>query len=350
LTVGFGGQPSGTDNDPVAWALNVLNSGAADGDVRVAETSAGREARVWRLEGGRPPRSYFLKQYAGDLDSPRFLSHVEYAARIARALTQGGRHAPEVLASSNELRAIVLSSVPGRALMALRAERLRSPGSIASLAEPWRGVGDWLHRLHHTTLPPEPAGDRRDDWGGYIELRLQRISRERPEWSALCARATAVVADLVATLPRSTLLHPCHGDVSIGNIIVSDTVALIDFDDARPDLPGLDVSQALLQIADFGRVAGLLPIPALARRCTEAFLSGYTGAQLNGAEFWVPHLRNVAVILLTWCQRLPASRGLDRSSVNAQCRRMHRHLASVVDALERDGSGAAYLRTARNKD
>jgi aminoglycoside phosphotransferase len=331
--------------EQLSWATAALES-LCGGPVRVVEGEAGRVAQVWRLESGNPPRTYFLKQYGKHLTRDAFEAHVAYVTQLMTAMRAAGCVASEVVGSSPELRLLLLTAVPGRTLMAMRRRAWRT-GGVRRLTEAWRGVGEWLRTLHDRTLPSQSSADRRDGWDAYAASRLRKWAEIDVTAIDVSARATVTVAALAETMPASIQVTPCHGDVSTGNILVGEHVGLIDFDDARPDLPATDLTQALVHIDEFGYVGGLLRVPALAGRCTDALLDGYGAARLSGADFWVPYFESLSVFALALARQRAAASGVGRLGVDAQYARACGRIFTALGVLDRSGADASYLLIAR---
>ncbi|MGB6228645.1 MAG: phosphotransferase [Litorimonas sp.] len=100
----------------------------------------------------------------------------------------------------------------------------------------WRRVADALHRVHGVTRDwPQRPGWRssldllHEDAGTKIDLSMMPpdgVARCRAAWARLVGRKTCVV----------------HGDPNPGNVrITAGGVALIDWDEARVDVPDLDL-------------------------------------------------------------------------------------------------------------
>ncbi len=103
--------------------------------------------------------------------------------------------------------------------------------------EDWRRVADTLRRVHHSARDwPQRPGWRSStdllvaETGTKIDLAAmpsEAVARCRAAWSRLAGRRTCVV----------------HGDPNPGNIRVTpDRVAFIDWDEARVDVPELDLA------------------------------------------------------------------------------------------------------------
>src|SRR5207244_2605819 len=126
-------------------------------------------------------------------------------------------------------------------------------------------------------------------------------ARRRDVARAAMDSARALVAQLGGRPVTTTL---CHGDVSAGNILVGpEGVGLIDFDDLRFDMPAMDLSQALLEIEEFSRAGSAVRLAGLERESTAAFREGYGRSFPEGPHFWLPHLRNLSVFVLTLARR-----------------------------------------------
>jgi Ser/Thr protein kinase RdoA (MazF antagonist) len=145
---------------------------------------------------------------------------------------------------------------------------------------------------------------------------------------------------------QAVTLTPCHADVSPFNIIVSDeAVGLVDLDDCRFDMPALDLSQSLLQIDAFSRCYSLIALPRFKQRAVGRLLQGYGRELPEGEQFWVPHLWNLAVFVLTLARR---RRGLSPSRITDELHyaRLRAELAQSVDRILRSKGRENYLRRA----
>ena len=126
---------------------------------------------------------------------------------------------------------------------------------------------------------------RADELREYTEDRFLRWAQVDPRQQTLAHTAIEVLKAITARCGCAPLtLVPCHGDVSAYNILVSETVGLIDFDDARFDLPALDLSQAVLELRNVSRLFWTIPLKSVIQSAEGALLAGYGGHPPDGAE------------------------------------------------------------------
>jgi aminoglycoside phosphotransferase len=275
----------------LAWAGQALSDHAGEPVAieRVTQLPA-RTGRLHRLDvsGGRRAGRYFLKRYTpaavGSWDE-----HAGHLRLIAGAVSGDPRLLPYVLAGADAGRHLVLAAeVPGVALTR-RADQ----------TQVWHGIGRWLARLHAaSTLPP--SATRAPELVAYMELRFRQWMERDPDRASLAGRAMAAASFLPAMFRGPVAVALCHGDVTAANVRVDGGAAgLIDFDDVRVDMPGLDVSQAELEIEELSRGWLTLRPGAAAQRARAALRAGYGAGYAEGPAFWLPHLRNLAVFLTT---------------------------------------------------
>ena len=202
----------------------------------------------------------------------------------------------------------------------------------------WRGTGRWLARLHAQRSAPGASPTRVSSLADEILVRVDRWEAADPAGAALAAETRLAVRSAVGQAAgRAVHLALCHGDVTPGNIFVhGEQVGLLDLDDLRVDLPALDLSQARLAIEEFGH----LGLPALAgrRARTTAWLralaEGYGRPLPDGPEYWLPHLRNLVVYLLTLApQRTGAGAG--RLAAELRYRRLAHELGATLSDVQR---------------
>jgi Ser/Thr protein kinase RdoA (MazF antagonist) len=199
----------------------------------------------------------------------------------------------------------------------------------------WRGVGRWLATLHWKAGPARPSTTRPGELAAYTTERLQKWAVADPSCAPLAAEAAEAANVAVSqSAGRGVETTLCHGDVTAGNIMVSaSSVGLIDFDDLRFDLPALDLSQGLLEIEEFSHFASVLRLRRFADKASRAFEEGYGRPFPEGPEYWIPHLRNLSIFLLTLATRSTASRM--SAVLNApRYRRTRAELARTVSAIK----------------
>lgn len=318
-----------------AWALARLQEHLGP-SVTVADSRpvTARLASLVRLQvnADSGATAYYLKQHP---DAPREGASWPLHCEHLRALAHAFHHTPGLLpyplvACDPDLRATLTGEVQGETALQLYRRSLLSGEVRRQMVAVWGGVGHWLSRLHDVQHEPITAA-RANDLGAYVTQRLAGWKAEDRAQAALADAALAAVHRLAGQLARhggtATL---CHGDVSVGNILTRDgAVGLIDMDDLRVDLPGMDVSQALTEIDEFTRVSSTIGIPGYRTAAEAAFRAGYARSWPTGPAFWLPHLRNLAVAAITLA---PHRHAHPRIWTNRRYRRVIREIRRTVTA------------------
>jgi Ser/Thr protein kinase RdoA (MazF antagonist) len=229
---------------------------------------------------------YFLKRYTPH-GGVSWDEHAEHLRLIVAGFSEPGDIQRYHIAGVDAGRQLLLAAeMPG--------ERV-TPRLDQALV--WRGVGRWLARLHATHAWPA-SGDRAATLAKYLEPRFQQWMEREPSRAPLARRALDATKSLVADLRAPARVTLCHRDVTAGNIRVHGTaVGLIDLDDVRVDMPGVDLSQAELEISALSNAWTVLRPGAMVSRARDALREGYGAGYPEGAAFWLPHLRNIAVYL-----------------------------------------------------
>ncbi|HZL95564.1 MAG TPA: phosphotransferase [Vicinamibacterales bacterium] len=250
-----------------------------------------------------------------------------------------------VLAYDAAQRLLLTAQVEGEVIIALHRRLARRFGFDArEIMDAWRGVGAWLSTLHRSTLTPVVSAARADELREYTEDRFLRWAQVDPRQQRLAHAAIDVLKAITARCGcvRLTLV-PCHGDVSAYNILVSETVGLIDFDDARFDLPALDLSQAVLELRNVSRLFWTVPLKGVIQSAEAALLAGCGGNPPDGAEFWLPHFRNLSVYLLTLARRRSGAT-LSRVTDELRYQGILSELRRAIRAVRQSGENASYWR------
>jgi hypothetical protein len=104
---------------------------------------------------------------------------------------------------------------------------------------------------------------------------------------------------------------------------------LIDFGDFRFDLPALDLSQAVMEIREYAQVGSIVPLPWIAGESERRFRKGYGSEWPSGCAWWLPHLRNLSVYLVTLAPMRSHPGSFSRYL------RTRRELARTLDEIER---------------
>lgn len=217
--------------------------------VTVTDRSWPRDgSRVWEVTT-EDEQHLYLKQH----QSERFHSR-EVAAYRRWIPVLGAGRAPRLLASDPDLRAILITAVPGRVALAPYVCEADEP-------EIYRQAGMLLRRLHDAATGESASGigrvaDRADRHITQAGALLAPEDAELVRYHAAHLKETAQVLPAV----------PTHGDAQARNILWDSGlrhVALIDFERAEPGLAVRDFVRL-----EYGAWDGR-------PRLHEAFLDGY---------------------------------------------------------------------------
>ena len=236
-------------DDVLAWAERVLGGCTLIRDC----TWQHRMSRVLRLRD-RTGADWFLKQHR---DQDRYDAELTAYRRWVPAL--GGR-APNLRSCEDELRAIILSAVPGTLAPWPSQAAPAVPGRLhGSEVAIHRQAGEVLRRLHEAQEPlPWP------DLGAAKADELDRLAARAA--GLFTAGELSFARSQVRALGSVTaaVMVPCHRDYTPRNWLVHDgALSVIDFEWVRLDAPVSDMARLYLNVWP-GR-------PDLA----EAFLAGY---------------------------------------------------------------------------
>lgn len=276
------------------------------GGATLVPSRTGAVYRVTAMDGAGTRAHYFLKQFGEEEGRTRLQERLRQLALISAALQREPGITPYVVVASDvERRLLLARQVEGRPILALHRSLARRAGfDAAEAVAAWRGVGIWLATIHRRTLSPLSSPVRAAEIEEYTTERLLRWAAADPPRASAIHDALEGVHLVASRCAKQTLtLTPCHGDVSGYNILVSDTVGLIDFDDIRFDLPALDLSQAALELRNLSRTCRVIPLRHVASRAQLALRAGYGAALPDGALFWIQHFRNLGVMGLTLALR-----------------------------------------------
>lgn len=321
----------------VSWCEAALRDAAGGADPRLAAVRIpSRTGAVYRLStvsatGER--RNWYLKHFAAE-DHDVLARRFADLARIAAALHEHPALTPYVIVAADaERRLLLTQEMPGQTMVTLhRGIKPLVGGGADRIAEAWRGVGTWLAALHHSAAAT-PSATRASEIAVFTADRLRAwadADRARTEQADAALDALARVAGHGEA--RGLALTPCHGDVSGNNIFVGNTVGLIDFDDVRTDAPALDVSQAVLELQNLCHAWSAVPLTQLRERAGAAFADGYGRDRPDGPAFWLLHLRNLAVFLLTLARRCHGF-SVSRLTDELHYGRLLAELTRTVDAV-----------------
>ena len=324
-----------SDSD-LAWARERLAEHLPSARIEGVHSVTSRLARLHRItvigEGGRRTRYYLKRCEAERLD--RWPEQMTHLAAVANAIDgTDGLLRFRMVAADAAQGLLLTAEVPGRPLSSLHRPSIVRRSARRAAWEGWRGAGRWLGRLHTDAMPPSPSTSRAPEMAQDVSALLGRLGAEDPSQAALAAEAVRAATDVLRMLDgRPVPVGLCHGDVTAGNIIVHGAaVGLVDLDDLRMDMPGLDWSQALLAMDEFGHVGWSGPGVGIAE-WSAAFAEGYRRPRPIGPEFWLPHLRNLAVYLVTLSRQLRGV-SLGRLAVEFRYRRLLRELWTTINAV-----------------
>jgi hypothetical protein len=280
----------------LAWADEQLRE-QSGGRLRVAATTplAARTGRLHRLDvadaaGSTTP--YFLKRYTPH-GGVSWDEHAEHLRLIVAgfALAQGIQRY-DITGVDAGRQLLLAAEMPG--------ERVTPHIDQAPV---WRGVGRWLAQLHAVHTWPA-SNDRAAALVEYLEPRFRQWMEREPSYAALATRALSAARSMLARLREPVRVSLCHRDVTAANIRVNGAaVGLIDLDDVRVDMPGVDLSQAELEIGALSKAWTVLRPGAMVTGARRALREGYGTGYPEGPALWLPHLRNIAVYLAAMTAR-----------------------------------------------
>lgn len=286
------------DSELFRWAAAAVRSRANDADIVRAESIVSRTGRLYRLhvDSRDGARRYFLKTAdANDSAATPTLHYLPAIARAFRGTSPAGF--ADVVAADESRGWLLMGEVAGISLGVYRRQTLAA-FDFHRATRVWRTIGLWLRALHGS-MAARVDTLHAEELVSYIGQRFRLWPEQDPAQADLARRAIAA-AKLAGAALGTTALVPCHGDVTAGNIIVAgERVTLIDFGDLRFDLPALDLSQAVMETREYGRIDSIVPLPFIGRTSERELRDGYGTAWPAGAAWWLPHLRNLAVYLVT---------------------------------------------------
>jgi hypothetical protein len=282
------------------------------------------------------PRVFYLKEYsAGSIeDEQEFWPNLKRLQSSSAAFSGNLHLAPlEIVAIDETRRLLLTAAVEGSTIAALCHGWVAPAVRVTNIIRGWRGAARWLRTLI-TATPSYESVDRAPFLIGFTRQRLEWWVQSDPAAARLAAEVSVALDALERYFSsRAVQLVACHGDVSAHNVVVGTRVGLIDIDDFRFEMAGLDVSQAHIEIAEFSRIARVLRFPPLRLAAERAFRGGYGEPSPAGPEFWLPHIRNLVVRVVTLARK---ERGLSPSTLNAMLsyrwaiRELRRAAAQVV--------------------
>lgn len=302
-----------------------------------------RTTRLYRVTSrvGTVEHRFYLKIYAPDEHPPEVLAARCHALeRVAKAFRDADGLAPYEVIGFEPHRGIVLTAeTAGEPLVRLNRPLAWNPLARSEALRAWRGIGRWLRRLHWHSLPPRASTTRPAELVEYAVERFRLWKDQDASCGEIARRAEEAVRVLGRDLEgRQVVLTPCHADISTGNIVVGPRVGLIDLDDFRYDMPGVDVSQALLAIDQFWRLVSMVPMPQFNKAARKELESGYESRLPDGPEFWLPHLSNLSVVVVTLASRR-CGMSLSRLSTELHYRRIVGELGATAQSVLDMGNG-----------
>jgi aminoglycoside phosphotransferase len=314
------------------WASEAVRARGKGVDLMRGESMASRTGRLYRLHVTSDGRRqiYFVKTAdPADLEATLALQHLPEVARaFQRTPTTGFA---DVVAADAGRGWLLTAAVEGVSLHAYRGQALAAL-DLRQATRVWGTIGRWLHDLH-SCLAPRVHTSHAEELVSDITHRLSLWARQDPAHAELASRAIEATSLAGGALGTAHLVV-CHGDVTSGNIVIGgERVTLIDFGDLRFDLPALDLSQALMESWEYGRVSSIVPLPFIGRRSERRLREGYGKDWPEGPAWWLPHMLNLAVYLVT----LSPNR---RASERFRYRRTRRELMRTVQDIERGVHGA----------
>ncbi len=309
-------------------------------DVLEVNQVPSRLAAVYRLvvNAGATRRRYYLKRHTDTSLATSFPEYVAHMSTVATKLSDRADLLPfDVVAVDSRDGVVLVGETPGRSLFDLHHEWIRTRRGRDAIVAAWRGVGRWLAALHRAEQAPVQSATRAAEVVAYADERLVQWSKADRAHRTLAQRASEALRRALSQLAsRPVTVALCHGDLSTANIMVDGAaVGLIDLDDVRLDMPALDLSQAVWEIREYCRVAGALPLRGLEALSVRALQDGYGESFPAGPEFWLPHMGNLAVVLLTVAGRRA---GITPGRLTEELRylRALAELRRTVEAIERD--------------
>lgn len=329
------------DGEAIAWALETLRQQSGD-DLRLDHirrvTSRLADLHQLTAVSRSGTQTFYLKRYAsGELEArPDRLSYL--TAVVAAVDSVPGLLSSRTVAIDVPRGLLLTTAVPGRPLSSLHRSAIFSKAARETANDTWRGVGRWLSRLHRHALAPVVSRSRAAELVQETSARLEVWRRQDPARAHVAESAQVGLANLegqLADRPISIVL--CHGDVTVGNIMVhGESVGLIDLDDMQLDMPAVDLSQAWLAIGEFGHsgLGGARFSRASAAAWVAAFEEGYAQILPRGPEFWLPHARNVVMYLLNLSRRR-AGLGVGRLATELHYRRLVHELQATLTDVQR---------------
>ena len=170
--------------------------------------------------------------------SPRAADELRGLVEVAPAAARAGVRVPQVLWSGGlgPAEALLQSALPGRSAARLVERGRLDPGDLL------RRTSGWLERWARAEARPRPI--EREDLDRLVISPARRLCGGLPGYvdylSGLCARAVGATCAFV----------PCHGDLTLTNILVEedDDLAVLDWEEASAD--GLPLTDFFYTAAD----------------------------------------------------------------------------------------------------
>jgi Ser/Thr protein kinase RdoA (MazF antagonist) len=231
---------------------------------------------------------------------------------------------------------LMTTPVPGVTLASVISRRAIVAGFVARhppLSTTFGTLARYLAALHD--VGQQSATGHARALAAYTAERFTAWAGADPRQAPLARRATTRVDELAAGLDGAEPpLVLCHGDVTPQNVLIGDRLGLIDWDDLRWDFPAVDLSQVVLGIGGLSWLQRL----HVGRERRDAIVSSFRAAYRawpEGAAWQLPHLRNLAVYLMTLAARRQTERGWARHQTDRQYQYFIAELTAALDAQSR---------------
>jgi len=316
-------------------------------DIAIERTARvpARISRLWSLELRSrisDSKRLYLKQHPSP--DAAFDGLFLFARVCDAARRWGDIRIPRLIGLDPQRGLLLMTECPGTPLNTVyRTLILRSffdPGPAIKI---WAGVGAFLKTLHSSLLPPQMSLTHILELCAYTVERIELWKRLDCRHEELARSATAAVEILGRELDGKPVpLVPCHRDVTPPNIIIGETIRMVDFDDLQLDLATVDISQVLLAIEEFCRPGGVVWLKRFTEQLQRSFLRRYGLLSPSGPQFWLSHLRNLSVYALTLARLKPSF----LSPSMLRYGRLIDELRRTVQTVQESKGAAPYWRSA----
>jgi hypothetical protein len=302
-------------------------------DLREVPSRTASVVRVSASVGGTR-RTTFVKRCA---PRGRFASPADYfdvLRRVMTAVAADESLAPLDLVGIDVDRGLLMTApMPGVTLASIISRRGILAGFAqrhAPLSATFGLLARYLTALHG--VGHRPGAGQAGALGAYTATRFTAWADADARHATLARRALARVEDLVAHLDgREPPIVLCHGDVTPQNVLLGDRLGLIEWYDLRWYFAAGDLSLVVLGI---GHLSWLQRLHA-GRERPDTIASSFRAAYRPwpaGAVWQLPHLRNLAVYLVTLAVRRQTERGWARRQTNGHYQYFIAELTAALDA------------------